>query len=104
MNYTYYNNFYHLKDFVKDINNEYLIKFNDNPDFKNQSLNLIDLFSFYYPKKSSFKLLKSNIKEYYSLKDPIPEKINNQYYFDNSNKISIAKYDKKKILFMPVGN
>ena len=33
MNYTYYNNFHRLKDFVKDINNEYLIKFNDIPDF-----------------------------------------------------------------------
>jgi len=95
MNYTYYNNFHHLKDFVKDINNEYLIKFNDNPNFKNQSINLIELFSFYYPKKSTIKILKCNIKDNYSLNDTIPEKINNQYYFDKSDN-SIANYDKNK--------
>ena len=76
MNYTYYNNFHHLKHFVKDINNEYLIKFNDNPDFRNQSINLIDLFSIYYPKKT--------INKY------------NQYFFDKSNNNSIAIYDKHK--------
>ena len=74
MNYTYYNNFHRLKDFVKDINNEYLMKFNDNPDFIKQSLNLIDLFSFYYPKKQVIKILKSNIKDYYSLEDTRPKK------------------------------
>ena len=98
MNYTYYNNFHHLKDFVKDINNEYLIKFNDNPDFRKQSINLIDLFSFYYPKKSAIKILKTNIKDYYFLEDTIPEKINNQYYFDTLYN-SIINYNKKKDSF-----
>jgi len=51
MNYTYYNNFHNLKNYVKNINNEYLIKFNDNPDFRNQCLNLNDLFTLFYPKK-----------------------------------------------------
>ena len=99
MNYTHYNNFHHLKNFVKDINNESLIKFNDNPDFRNQSINLIDLFSFYYPKKSSIKKLKANTKPYYSLNNTIPEKINNQCYLDISNGISIGFYDKKEDKF-----
>ena len=95
MNYTYYKNFHHLKDFAKDINSENLLKFNDNPDFRNQSLNLIDLFSFYYPKKSEIKILKSNIKNYYTLNGTIPEKINNEYYFDKSDN-SIVYYNKNK--------
>jgi len=99
MNYTYYNNFHNLKNYVKDINNEYLIKFNDNPDFRNQSMNLIDLFSFYYPKKSTIKILKTFIKDYYALDNTIPEKINNQYYIDLSKKISIANYNKQKDKF-----
>ena len=98
MNYTYYNNFHNLKDFAKDINNEYLIKFNDNPDFRMQSLNLIDLFSFYYPKISEIKILKSNIKSYYDLNGEIPEKINDKYYFDKSIN-SIAYYNKSKDSF-----
>jgi len=95
INYTYYHNFHHLKNFVKDINNEFLIKFNNNPDFKKQSLNLIELFSFYYPQKSTIKILKSSIKDYYTLHGTIPEKINNQYYFDKSDN-SIAYYDKNQ--------
>jgi len=47
MNYTYYKNYHHLKDFAKDINNENLLKFNNNPDFRNQSLNLIDLLLYF---------------------------------------------------------
>jgi hypothetical protein len=90
MNYTYYNNFIHLKSFVKNINNEYLIKFNNNPDFREQSLNLIDLF---YPKKPANKILKTNIKIDYSLQEIIPEKLNNQFYFDKSNS-SIINYNK----------
>jgi hypothetical protein len=82
MNYTYYNDFIHLNSFVKNINNEYLIKFNNNPDFREQSLNLIDLF---YPKKPANKILKTNIKIDYSLQEIIPEKLNNQFYFDKSN-------------------
>ena len=95
MNYTYYNNFHYLKNFVKNINNEYLIKFNDNPDFRNQCLNLIDLFTIFYPKKTSTKFLKANIKEYYSLDYTIPEKINKYYYFDKSDN-SIVYYNKNK--------
>ena len=63
--------------------------------FWKQSLNLIDLFSFYYPKKPVIKILKSNIKDYYFLKNTIPEKINNQYYFDKSDN-AIAFYDRNK--------
>ena len=75
MNYAYYKNFIHLNSFVKNINNEYLIKFNENPDFREQSLYLIDLF---YPKKPAMKILKSNIIINDSLEGIIPEKINNR--------------------------
>ena len=90
MNYTYYNDFIHLNSFVKNINNEYLIKFNNNPDFREQSLNLIDLF---YPKKPKTKILNANITNNYSLQGINPEKINNQFYFDKS-KSSIINYNK----------
>ena len=44
MNYTYYNNFHYLNNFVKNnINNENLKKFNDSPYFREQSLNLIEI-------------------------------------------------------------
>ena len=93
MNYTYYNNFHYLNNFVKDnINNEYLKKFKDNPYFREQSLNLI-LFSFFYPKKRAIKMLKPNIENYYSLNHSIPEKINNKYYYDISDN-TIAYYNK----------
>jgi len=73
MNYTYYNNFHYLKNFVNNTN-DYLIKFNDSSDFKKQSMNLIDLFTLFYTKKSITKSLKiNNIKEYYSLEDTIPK-------------------------------
>jgi len=94
MNYTYYNNFYYLKNYV-NTNNEYLIKFNDSPDFRKQSMNLIDLFTLFYTKKITTKLLKINIKEYYSLEDTIPEKINNKYFFDKSLN-SIGCYNTNK--------
>ena len=93
MNYTYYNNFHYLKNYVKDINNEYLKKFNDNPDFRKQSLNLIDIFSLFYPKKRSIEMLKTNVKSYYSLNYTIPEKINNKYYYDISDN-TIVYYNK----------
>ena len=90
MNYTYYNNFIHLNSFVKNINNEYLIKFNNNPDLREQSLNLINLF---YPKKPETKILKIDIKKKISFQGVIPEKINNQFYFDKSYS-SIINYTK----------
>ena len=100
MNYTYYNNFHYLNNFIKDnINNEYLKKFNDNPDFKEQSLNLIEIFSFFYPKKRSIKMLKTNIETYYSLNHSIIEKINNKYFYDTSNS-EIIYYNKKKNKFI----
>ena len=95
MNYTYYNNFHYLKNFVKNINNEYLIKFNDNPDFRNQCINLIDLFTLFYPKRPTTKLLKTNIKDYYDLNYAIPEKINKYYFLDKTDN-SIVHYNKNK--------
>ena len=100
MNYTYYNNFHYLNNFIKDnINNKYLKKFNDNPDFKEQSLNLIEIFSFFYPKKRSIKMLKTNIETYYSLNHSIIEKINNKYFYDTTNS-KIIYYNKKKNKFI----
>ena len=95
MNYTYYNNFHYLKNFVNNTN-EYLIKFKDTSDFKKQTMNLIDLFTLFYTKMPITKSLKiNNIKEYYSLEDKIPEKINNKYFFDKSLN-SIGNYNINK--------
>ena len=79
-----------MEEYVKNINNEYLIKFNNNPDFREQSLNLIDLF---YPKNPATKILKTNIKNYNPLQGLILEKINNQFYFDKSYSL-IINYNK----------
>jgi len=96
MNYTYYINFSHLNYFVKNINNEYLINFNKNLDFREQCLNLIDLFTLFYPKKLTTKILKTNIEHYHFLDGIMPEKINNHFYFDKS-KSSIINYNKYNI-------
>ena len=98
MNYTYYKNFHHLNNFIKEINNEYLKKFNDSPYFREQSLNIIEIFSFFYPKKRSIKMLKTNIENYYSLNNTIPKKINNKYYYDISDN-TIAYYNKNNNKF-----
>ena len=60
MNYAYDYNFYYLKNYINTYN-EYLIKFNDTPEFRKQSMNLIDLFSLSYTKKITTKLEKNII-------------------------------------------
>jgi len=98
MNYTYYNNFHYIKDFIDKIYNEYLIKFNDSPNFKEQSLNLINLFTFFNIEKPKTKFLKTNIKEYHFSDYEFPELINNKYFFFKINN-SFANYDKNENIF-----
>ena len=100
VNYSYYKNFEHLKNYIKDINNKYLINFyNETLDFKNQSYNLIEFFSSNYQvTKRETKNIKSNPKMYYLRKNSIIEKINDKYYFDSSIN-GILFYDKNKDKF-----
>ena len=86
VNYSYYKTFDYLKRYIKDINNKYLINFyNKELDFKNQSFNLIELFSNNYQvTKFETKISKSKPTKYYKRKNAITEKIDGKYYFDGS--------------------
>ena len=97
MNYTYFSNFFHTNEFIKDINNEYLIKFyQEDKSFRKQSENLIEFFSLINPKELKPKYVKGEIKEYIKDIRGYIEKINNKYFVGFINRqIFNYYYDKE---------
>ena len=95
-NYTYFQLFYTINKYIKNINNEYLIKFNECYEFEKQTEILIQLFKYLGKKSKEIKCirLKRTFESIYSDVNKI-EKIKDIYYLDYiEKKIRLCYYNK----------
>ena len=97
-NYTYYQIFNSINKYIKNINNEYLIRFNKCYEFKKQTELLNQLFSYFGNHKREEEVVKDqSIKftKHYHINDGVIERINNNYIIDKTrdNYIRIHNYN-----------
>ena len=105
VNYSYFSNFYYLEEYINDINNEYLEKFNNSYNLKAETNSLIDLFC--SNEKDNIEIIekkKLNSIDILINDEMIIKKFNNRNIFINYNDIIALSYynNEKKKLFVNI--
>ena len=100
LNYTYFNLFHSLNNYINNKNNDIFEKLKTR-NFDVQKDTIFEILDsnkndYYYKKE----IKKWNLKSYHSINNGIIEKLNNSLFFEyykkgSENKIYISKYDKK---------
>ena len=96
--YTYFNFFNSISNYIQNINNEYLLKFFNSNNFESQTEIMNNLFKYLGKRKKKeeiTKKLNQSLFNIYSNKNTLLEKINGLYFIikDNyNNNISLCNY------------
>ena len=90
-NLAYYDNFYNTINYIKNINNESLNKFQVCDNFEQKTKNL---FNFFFPNKNEINNKNASLSFYDDIEDGIISKITDNLFFVSSkNKVRIYEYN-----------